>query len=137
MTENREYLTDAELEELICELEQGDMVQAPPDMKECIMDALEQEERQKQNSIIAYKRYRFRVLTTVAASVALVFLLPKLEGLQHTEVGLFKPAQMQEEVLQREEYATREEALSDIGMLENWLGGVNIFADNSKWNLFR
>jgi len=159
MTGNREYLTDVELENLICELEQGDMVQAPPDMQECIMDALEretaeqeiqntqimqmseretsqQEERKKQDNIIAYKRYRFRVLTTVAASVMLVFLLPKLEGLQQPEVDLFKPLQRQEEVIQSK-YATREEALNERGILETWLGGVNIFANNDRLNLFR
>ena len=32
---------------------------------------------------------------------------------------------------------TKEEALNDSGMLETLLGGVNIFADNNRFNLFR
>ena len=32
---------------------------------------------------------------------------------------------------------SKEEAPNDSGMLETMLGGVNIFADNNRWNLFK
>ena len=150
--DNMEYLTDAELECLIRETEQNGLVPAASDLKELILEALEQEEqawaktdlkvlkrsdeRSKQEKVLEYKRYRFRVLTTVAAAVAVVFLLPKLEGLQIAETDFFKSIGQQEYVRQYK-YETKEEALNDSGMLEEVLGGVNIFADNSRLNLFR
>ncbi|MBR5596003.1 MAG: hypothetical protein IKW30_01175 [Lachnospiraceae bacterium] len=158
MTGRMEYLTDAELENMLCDIEQNDMVQAPPDMQERILEtlkcelhksqsleAMEQEPFiqktteqliSKQDKIIAYKRYRFRVMTTVAAAVMVVFLLPRLENLQQPQVDFPKLLQKQEELIQSK-YATREEILNRKGMLETVLGDVNIFADNSKWNLFR
>ena len=122
MKKDVEYLTDTELEDLIRMMEQKELLPAPPDLKEQILGTLGEE------NIIAFKRYRFRVLTTVAAAVLVIFLLPKFESLQQ-----HRP---QEEVRQSR-YATKEEALNDKGILNTLLGGVNIFADNSKFNLFR
>ena len=147
-SESSEYLTDAELESMILELEQHDMVPAPPDLQEQILDALKQEtpsretvalksseDRSRQEKIRAFRRFRFQVLTAVAATVLVVLLLPKFED-------FLKPLQKQEYVEKQESviqsrYETKEEALNDSGMLETLLGGVNIFADNSRLNLFR
>lgn len=141
MTRNMEYLTDTELEKLIWQLEQSDLASAPPDLQSEILEKLEQEilekeERNKQEKIVAYKRYRFRVLTTVAAAVLVVLILPKIENLQLPEVDFVKPMPKQEYIMQNR-YASKEEALNDSGMLETLLGGVNIFADDSRFNLFR
>ena len=138
------YLTDTDLESMILELEQNDMVPAPPDLKDRIMEVLEKEtttlkeqkEQSSQEKIIEYKRYRFRVLTAVAVSVLVVLWLPKFENLQQEKTDFLKPLQKQEHVIQNR-YETKEEALNDSGMLETLLGGVNIFADNNKLNLFR
>ncbi len=75
-------------------------------------------------------------MTTVAAAVLVVFLLPKLESLQQQETELPRPP-VKHEIVTKNRYETKEEALSDSGMLETMLGGVNIFADNSRWNLFK
>ena len=141
MMKNLEYLTDAELESLIQEIEQKEKVSAPPDLQDQILEVLVQEakaleERNARNKVIEYKRYRFRVMTTVAAAVLVVFLLPRLETLQQRETESAWPLTKQEMVMQRR-YETKEEALNDSGMLETILGGVNIFADNNRWNLFR
>ncbi|MBQ9989927.1 MAG: hypothetical protein IJP31_03145 [Lachnospiraceae bacterium] len=141
MIKNREYLTDTELESFIRKLEQNELVCAPPDMQSEILEKLEQEiweaeEREKREKITAYKRYRFRVLTTVAAAVLVVFLYPRFESRKLPEVDFIKPLQRQEEVSPGR-YVSKEEALSDSGMLETLFGGVNIFADNSRFNLFR
>ncbi len=122
MKKDVEYLTDTELENLIQMVEQKELLPAPPDLKEQILETLGEE------NIIAFKRYRFRVLTTVAAAVLVIFLLPGFESSQQ-----HRP---REEVRQNR-YATKEEALNDSGILNTLLGGVNIFADNSKFNLFR
>ena len=139
MTENREYLTDTDLESIIFELEQSELVPTPPDMLNEILEALEKESpeqkmRKKQEKVIAYKRYRFRVLTTVAAAVLAVLLLPKISNLQQQKKDFFK---QNYEVEVQIRYETKEEALNDKSLLERAFGKVNIFADNSKLNLFR
>ena len=134
-----EYLTEKDLERLVLELEQGELVSAPPDMLDDIMDRLEQEtpERQmckRQEKIVAYKRYRFQVLTTVAAAVLAVVFLPKLADLQQQKKD-YVEHKYEYEIQVR--YETKEEALNDRGLLEKVLGGENIFKDNSRWNLFK
>ena len=76
MKKDVEYLTDTELDDLIRMVEQKELLPAPPNLKEQILGTLGEE------NIIAFKRYRFRVLTTVAAAVLVIFLLPGLEGSQ-------------------------------------------------------
>ena len=150
-----EYLTDAELESMILELEQHDIVPAPPDLQEQILEALEKEmpgqetvamklsdDRSKQERIRAFHKFRFQVLTTVAAAVLVVLLLPKFEELKQEKIDFLTLLQKQEytqkqEYVMQSRYETKEEALNDSGMLETLLGGVNIFADNNRFNLFR
>lgn len=141
MTMHMEYLTDTELESLIREIEQRELVSTPPDLQDQIMEVLNQEmhaleERKAREKVVEYKRYRFRVMTTVAAAVMVVFLLPRLDGLQQKETESVRPPAKHEMVM-KSRYETKEDALSDNGVLETMLGGVNIFADNSRWNLFR
>lgn len=136
-----EYLTDIELESLIQEIEKSELVSTPPDLQNQIMEAWNQEmhaleERKAREKVIEYKRYRLRVMTTVAAAVLVVFLLPRLESLQQQEIESAQPL-MKHEVVMKSRYETKEDALNDSGVLETMLGGVNIFADNSRWNLFR
>ena len=136
-----EYLTDIELESLIQEIEKSELVSTPPDLQNQIMEAWNQEmhaleEQKTREKVIEYKRYRFRVMTTVAAAVLVVFLLPRLESLQQQEIESAQPL-MKHEVVMKSRYETKEDALNDSGVLETMLGGVNIFADNSRWNLFR
>lgn len=141
MMKYMEYLTDAELDSLIQEIEQNEMVPSPPDLQEQILEVLAQEEkvleeRNARDKVLEYKRYRFRVMTTVAAAVLVVFLLPRLESLQQQATELPRPL-MKHEIVMKSRYETKEDALNDSGMLETMLGGVNIFADNSRWNFFK
>ena len=136
-----EYLTDTELDSLIQEIEKSELVSTPPDLQDQIMEAWNQEmhaleEQKAREKVIEYKQYRFRVMTTVAAAVLVVFLLPRLESLRQQEIESAQPL-MKQEVVMKSRYETKEDALNDSGVLETMLGGVNIFADNSKWNLFR
>lgn len=141
MMKYMEYLTDTELESLILEVEQNELVSAPPNLQDQILEVLDQEakaleEQKVRDKIIEFKRYRFRVMTTVAAAVLAVFLLPRLEGLQQQQTETTQPLTKHEMVM-KGRYETKEDALNDSGVLETVLGGVNIFADNDKWNLFR
>lgn len=141
MMKYMEYLTDTELESLILEVEQNELVSALPNLQDQVLEVLDQEakaleEQKVRDKIIEFKRYRFRVMTTVAAAVLAVFLLPRLEGLQQQQTETTQPLTKHEMVM-KGRYETKEDALNDSGVLETVLGGVNIFADNDKWNLFR
>lgn len=151
MMRNMEYLSDTELENMIREIEQNDLVPAPPDLQLAIVEKLERmdklenmekpepgklEKCRAQDKVIAFKKYRFRVLTTVAAAVFVVLVLPKLESLQLPEIEFSKPMPGQESVLQSR-YGSKEEALYGSSKLEKLFGGVNIFADNDRYRLFR
>ncbi len=134
MKNPREYLTDVELESLILEIEKKELVMGPPELPNQILEALE--ERRTSDKVIEYKRYRFQVLTTVAAAVLIVFLLPRFEDLQQQKDDFVKPLLKRESVMQSR-YETKEEALKDSGILKTMLGGVNIFADDSRFKLFK
>ena len=136
MRENMAYLTDTELENMVRELERDDLVPAPPDLQNQILEILDMEERRCREKVIVFKRNRFRVMTTVAAAVLVVLLLPRLENLRQRERDFMKPMQKQEYVIQSR-YETKEEALRDDRMLETLFGNVNIFADHSRFNLFK
>lgn len=140
MTNHKNYLSDEELQSLMCEIESKDLVFAPPGIQEQVLSALDEtshltKERSNADKIREFKRYRFRVLATVAAAVVAVFVLPRVENLQqHTMPE--KPSAKQD-FLKKGRYKTKEEALNDSSMLENMLGNVNIFSDEDKYNLFR
>lgn len=140
MTNHKNYLSDEELECLMCEIESKDLVFGPPDIQEQVLNVLDEtphviSERSNIDKIREFKRYRFRVLATVAAAVVAVFVLPRVENLQqHTMPE--KPSAKQD-FLKKGRYKTKEEALNDSSMLENMLGNVNIFSDKDKYNLFR
>lgn len=90
MIEKLNYISDDELERLINQVEQEELVAAPPDLMESILEAvgLMEEKAPSPTPVLSVKSrnskrkeftaYCFRVITSVAAAVVLVFLLPEL-----------------------------------------------------------
>ena len=77
MNLKNEYLTDEELARLILEVEENELVSAPPSFAEEMMAKIgEAEERKK---TIEFRRYCVRVLGSVAASIVLVFFVQTME----------------------------------------------------------
>ena len=72
MIEKINYISDDELERLINQVEQEELVAAPPDLMESILEAAGKTKKKE------FTVYCFRVITSVAAAVVLVFLLPEL-----------------------------------------------------------
>ena len=72
MMEKWNYISDEELEHLMLQVEQEELVAAPPDLMENILARTEAAQKRE------FYAYCFRVITSVAAAVALVFLLPGL-----------------------------------------------------------
>lgn len=138
------YLSDEELEQLIADVEQNELVAAPPDLMENILaetEAMYQSNEQaseaesnaqevNRNNVREFRRYCFRVATSAAAAVAIVFTLPAFLNAHVPDApagqDIFAPAK----------YATKEEALNDTGILMQIFGGTNIFDNEDKFNIF-
>lgn len=59
-----EYMTDEELLKLINDVESSDIVKAPPEMVDKVFNKID-----KKNQLIEYKRFRNRVIASVAAII--------------------------------------------------------------------
>ena len=158
MMEKLNYISDDELERLICQVEQEELVAAPPDLMESILEVVEFEAGQIALPVAKgvasarkkeFRAYCFRVITSVAAAVALVFLLPELtdrmtvngmpvtEHVEKSEVVETVPVQAEvvknaperATVVGAKPTPTKEEVLDDTGFIEKvisstaeWLG---------------
>ena len=142
MKEELNYISDEELEQLILDVEQNELVTAPPDLMDAVLAKLEEPKIRTVKTVAAKKKefyaYCIRVITSVAAAVALVFLLPEVSGtvLKQTsltevnrqeipsreEVSNTVPAK--EEVLATGKVPTKEEVLDDTGLFEKVFSNV-------------
>lgn len=120
------YLSDEELEQLIFTVEQQELVVAPPELRDRILERVEP----PNNKIKEFRSYCFRVLTSVAAAIVIVFLIPGLQSIQLPDVS------ERQTIVASNKYATKEEALNDVGILTRTLGGVNIFDNNNRFKIF-
>lgn len=129
MREEISYLSDEELEQLILQVEEHELVAAPPELTEKIFactDIVEIQSSLKDKKKEFY-RYCFQVITSAAAAIAIIFGLPhvevkpKVELLSRQEV--LKASITREEVLQEkkiffkifheeEDFDDRDESLS-------------------------
>lgn len=137
------YLTDEELEQLILEVEQYELVAAPPGLADVISmkvediewknsqneivevlqkDVTNSQEKQKisrERQIKEFHKYCIRVVTSAAAAIALVFTLPNAESPHRSSREI--PARI--EVVG--ECFSREEVLSDTSFLTKVVNGLN------------
>ena len=115
-TEDR-YLSDEELEKLIFQIEQDEIVLAPSGFMDEVLEKVGETKEEKiipisseRNKKAEFQKYCIRVITSVAAAIAWVFLMPEIETVRIANV----PAR-QELV---GEIITREEALDNTGYFE-------------------
>lgn len=155
MKDELNYISDAELEQLIYQVEQEEPVAAPPDLMESILEAAglaEEIEQETSRPIVIpvkpqairkkeFYAYCFRVITSVAAAIALVFLLPELSNLmQRTD----QPSEWYKQEVPRQEEVvdaipsrdevmltmqtpTKDEVLNDTGLMERVLNNTGWF----------
>lgn len=132
-----EYLTDEELEKLISDVETEGLTMAPPDLMDDVMEKICSAEDLKQDSPLVdsyleptngevdkppkvinfeqrrkeYRRYCIRVMSSVAAAIAFVFLY--LGGMDvQTEIIPSKESVMMQEVQTREEMLQQDDRLT-------------------------
>lgn len=118
------YLSDEELNALISEIEQGDLVMAPPEIKVKVLHRTVDKKRE-------FVGYCFRVITSVAAAIVMLVLLPRGEAVNNSEMKI----PTREEVLKTQEYVSKEAILDKKSyvkkMIENIairIGDDNIFS---------
>ena len=113
------YLSDEELNELINEIEKNDLVMAPPEIKEKVLKKATDNKKE-------FVMYCFRVLTSVAAAIAILLIIPgtMANGTGETQIP------SREEVLQTQKYLSKEEALEEEGVVEKVLKNLAILEKN-------
>ncbi len=135
MTEKWNYISEEELEQLIRKVEQDELVPAPPGLTENILRAVAVRRKNE------FSAYCFRVITSVAAAIALVFLAPELPTLMQqtvlkTEFGrqevpsreeVTDSVPSREEVVQAEKTPARDEVINDTGFIERVLNNKGGF----------
>ena len=77
-----EYLTDEELLKLISDVEENDLVEAPPEIVEKVLEKID-----KKKQIIEYKRFRNRVITSVAAIIILTTFSSNWFKISYAEIN--------------------------------------------------
>lgn len=152
-----EYLTDEELELLISETE-DDLVPAPPEMTDRIVNIMWKETQVKENSVAAETRsktcqskkngkrrefaaYCFRVAMSVAAAIAFMCIVPNLPGFDEYGVEPEVQEYADKEAYLKENgseswqevyttYPTREDVLNDKSLMQRLFDGEKIFDGN-------
>ena len=107
------YLSDEELNAMICEIESGDLVMAPPDIKENVL-------RKVANKKKEFVTYCFRVVLSAAAAIVLMFLLP-------TNIGF---AAHDEKIPTKQEVLAQE-TLNNRGFVEKLLDNIEVLKNNN------
>ena len=107
------YLSDEELNAMICEIESGDLVMAPPDIKENVL-------RKVANKKKEFVTYCFRVVLSAAAAIVLMFLLP-------TNIDIT----VHDEKIPTKQEVLEKEALNSRGFLEKILDNVEVLKNNN------
>ncbi len=93
---DQNYLSDEELEALITDIEEYDLVQAPPNLLNQILYTIEESNNTsllekdslyiQRKKTIEFRKYCLQVITSVAAAIVLVFLLPTSMQMQKSEL---------------------------------------------------
>lgn len=136
MRANWEYLSDEELKLLIAEVERNELVTAPPDLKQDIMNMISAETQvvnisadrliSGHNMQKEFYRYCFRVAVSVAAAVVLVFALPDAQ-----RTGIGKKAQERTEIM-----GQLSERAEQTGIFADILNGSELFHSDDKSRIF-
>lgn len=137
------YLTNEELERLIYEVETCDLVPAPPDLEENIIQKIRHRKTENFEQRRKYMFYCFRTGMSVVAAILIMFIM---YGLQEAEI-LQSPDEVLQfenatdrqdsyETMQVNEYPTREEVLNKTYFLKEAFENNHIFMWTDSWNLF-
>lgn len=153
MSEKIDYISEDALKQLILQVEQEELVAAPPDLLESILMAAGLEETNEVSMRISKKMrkkefysYCFRVITSMAAAIALVFLLPAFSGMNGGNASLqenyrrelpsmeevVEAVPSRTDIVSSKNMPTKEEVLSSMGVIDKILDYTGWFDKKEK-----
>lgn len=137
------YLTDEELEALILGVEEYELVSAPPDFVDVVAKRIEnvqgigdlsykdvveiqkKKELSQKRKQIEFRRYCIRVITSVAAAIAIVFTLPNVELMKMPREKVLTRKELIGESISREEALDNTNIITKLmNRLSNKTGGI-------------
>lgn len=75
----QKYLSDEELTALIMDVEQNDLVAAPPSLRGQIVDTIDTLEKKK-SQIVEFKRFKAKIIASVAVVILFVLVGPEVKN---------------------------------------------------------
>ena len=136
-----EYLSDEQLEQLILQVEQHELLKAPPDFTESVLKQLEESSQSGVKEIIPinkpesrkkeFVKYSFRVIASVAAAIVLLFSIPEMNYFQ------VKNVPTKQEVLATQKYTTREAVLNETSFLTKIVGNIRTWNEKLEIKFFK
>ncbi len=139
MSYGKEYLSDEELNALICAIEQDDLVMAPPCIEERVLERIRNKKRD-------FRMYCFRVVASAAAAIIMLFMLPKIVGDMSPKIadgamGMYESEMprtdipTRQEVLATQEYASKEEVLDETGFLQKLIQNISVLEQSIDFHI--
>lgn len=116
---DQNYLSDEELEAFITDIEENDLVLAPPELLNQILHTIELSEscikpitsfEMQRKKTIEFRKYCLQVITSVAAAIVLVFLLPMSIQMQKSELPSIPSKDM---ILAKQTVKTKSDVVED------------------------
>lgn len=151
----KNYLTDEELEKLILEVEAEKLIDTPPDLVSNILASIEKfEQEEVQEPFLMneketvteiskppsavdfnqkkseYRRYCFRVISSMAAAIAFLVILPGISGMKESDIP-------SKESIVAENVQTREEVTGNNGKrIISTINESHVFSNIWNFNFF-
>ena len=116
---DQNYLSDEELEAFITDIEEHDLVSAPPELLSQILHTIELSESYikpltsfelQRKKTIEFRKYCLQVITSVAAAIVLVFLFPMSIQMQKLELPSIPS---KDTILAKQTVKTKSDVLED------------------------
>lgn len=134
---DQNYLSDEELEALIADIEENDFVSAPPELLNQILHTIEVSElgikpltyfEMQKKKTIEFRKYCIQVITSVAAAIVIVFLLPTSMKMQKSELLSIPSKDM---ILEKQTVKTKSDVLENSSRealkLEDFFKDIELF----------
>lgn len=134
---DQNYLSDEELEAFITDIEEHDLVSAPPELLSQILHTIELSESYikpltsfelQRKKTIEFRKYCLQVITSVAAAIVLVFLFPMSIQMQKSELPSIPSKDM---ILAKQTVKTKSDVVEDSSReklkLEDFFKDMELF----------
>ena len=134
---DQNYLSDEELEAFITDIEEHDLISAPPELLSQILHTIELSEscikpltsfELQRKKTIEFRKYCLQVITSVAAAIVLVFLFPMSIQMQKSELPSIPSKDM---ILAKQTVKTKSDVVEDSSReklkLEDFFKDMELF----------